>query len=126
MGSKGESRELIVVADDDPDIRLLIAHKLQDAGFAVEEAADGLETLRKVNALKPAVLVLDIGMPGLDGHAVMRIVRNHDPSPRVVFVSARATVEDRVAGLELGAVDYVTKPFQTIELVARVKAAARR
>jgi two-component system OmpR family response regulator len=126
VGSKGESRELIVVADDDPDIRLLIAHKLQDAGFAVEEAADGLETLRKVNALKPAVLVLDIGMPGLDGHAVMRIVRNHDPSPRVVFVSARATVEDRVAGLELGAVDYVTKPFQTIELVARVKAAARR
>lgn len=122
-----DDRPLAVVADDDEDIRRLVGFLLRRAEFRVEEAANGLEALRKVMSLEPDVVVLDINMPHLDGHAVMRILQsNEDRRQRVVFLSARTTVQDRLAGLELGAVDYVPKPFEGAELVARVRAALGR
>ncbi|HVU78036.1 MAG TPA: response regulator [Gaiellaceae bacterium] len=122
-----DDRPLAVVADDDEDIRRLVGFLLRRADFRVEEASNGLEALRKVMNLTPDIVVLDINMPHLDGHAVMRILQsNEERKQRVVFLSARATVQDRVAGLELGAVDYVPKPFEGAELVARVKAALER
>jgi DNA-binding response OmpR family regulator len=122
-----DDRPLAVVADDDEDIRRLVGFLLRRADFRVEEAANGLEALRKVMSLSPDVVVLDINMPHLDGHAVMRILQsNEERRQRVVFLSARSTVQDRVAGLELGAVDYVPKPFEGAELVSRVKAALAR
>jgi len=116
---------LVVVADDDDDIRLLVGLRLRRNGFDVVEAADGLEALKAIVAHDPDLVVLDVNMPGLDGHAVMRILNAKQGRTRVLFLSAQAGVQDRVAGLELGAVDYLGKPFDGAELVARVRAALR-
>ena len=121
-----EERPLVLLADDDADIRLLIGLRLRRSGFEVVEAADGLEALKAVVAHEPDLVVLDVNMPGLDGRAVLRILNAKESRPRVLFLSAQASVEDRVAGLELGAVDYLGKPFDGAELVARVRAALRR
>jgi DNA-binding response OmpR family regulator len=121
-----DERPLVLVADDDDDIRLLVALRLRRSGFDVVEAADGLEALKSVVANEPDLVVLDVSMPGLDGGAVLRILNARERSPRVLFLSARASVDDRIAGLELGAVDYLVKPFDGAELVARVRAALRR
>jgi DNA-binding response OmpR family regulator len=92
----------------------------------VIEAHDGLATLRAVTQHRPDVVVLDIGMPALDGRAVLRILQKMGPdAPLVIFLTAHALAENRVEGLELGAVDYVVKPFDTAELIARVGSAVR-
>jgi DNA-binding response OmpR family regulator len=122
-----EEAPLVVVADDDADIRALVSHRLQQAGYRTLEAADGLEALKVVLANRPNLLVLDVGMPGLDGKAVMRILATEaGPAQRVLFLSGRSTVSDRIEGLDLGAVDYLVKPFVAAELVARVRSALRR
>jgi two-component system, OmpR family, response regulator PrrA len=117
---------LILVADDDPDIVSFLVPSFEAAGMRVVEAHDGLETLRAVTAHRPEALVLDIGMPALDGKAVLRILQKlGGDAPAVIFLTAHALPENRVEGLELGAVDYVVKPFDTDELIARVGAAVR-
>ena len=117
---------LVLVADDDPDILSFVAPSLEDAGMEVIVAYNGLETLRGVTEHQPEVVVLDIGMPALDGKAVLRILQKLGPkAPLVLFLTAHALPENRVEGLELGAVDYVVKPFDTGELIARVAAAVR-
>jgi DNA-binding response OmpR family regulator len=123
--NQGEA-PLVLVADDDEDILSFLTPSLEDAGMNVVEAHDGLETLRAVTRHRPEVVVLDIGMPGLDGKAVLRIVKKlGDDAPSVLFLTAHALPENRVEGLQLGAVDYVVKPFDTDELIARVGAAVR-
>jgi two-component system response regulator MprA len=118
---------LVVIADDDADIRALVSTRLQQAGYRTIEAADGLEALKSVIANRPDLLVLDVCMPGLDGKAVMRILAAEEgPTQRVLFVSAHGTVSDRVEGLDLGALDYLAKPFVAAELLARVRSAIRR
>ena len=121
-----EDKPLVLVADDDPDIRSFVAPSLRIAHMHVIEARDGLEALRAVNAHHPAVVVLDIGMPGLDGKAVLRVLKGMGAdAPFVIFLTASGMPKDRVEGLRLGAVDYIVKPFNTEELIARVWAAVR-
>ncbi len=119
----GPSRVLVV--DDDPHLREVVAFALRQAGFEVEEAVNGREALAAVARAAPALIVLDLVMPELDGFEVCREVRKTSALP-IVFLSSRDDEVDRILGLELGGDDYVSKPFSPRELVARVKAVLRR
>jgi DNA-binding response OmpR family regulator len=119
-------RGLVVVAEDDPSVRSLIQLYLTRDGFGVETYTDGTATLQAALARRPVALVLDIGLPGMDGIEVCRRLRNGGDTTPVLFVTARDDEGDRVLGLELGADDYITKPFSPRELVARVHAVLRR
>jgi len=116
---------LVLVADDDAHIVELVSMYLNRNGYRVEAAYDGTETLRKARELKPDLLVLDIMMPGEDGIQVCRALARPGGVP-IIFLTARTSDIDKIAGLRLGADDYVTKPFNPHELVARVDAVLRR
>ena len=115
----------ILVADDEPHIREVICFALERAGMTTTTARNGSEALRSVQREAPSLIVLDIGMPELDGFEVCRQLRRSSDVP-VLFLSARDEEVDRIVGLELGGDDYVTKPFSPRELVARVKAILKR
>lgn len=115
----------ILVVDDDPHLREVLRYALARDGHDVEEARDGAEALRMATASRPDLLVLDIVMPGMDGLEACRELRKTSTVP-VVFLSSRDEELDRVLGLEMGGDDYLTKPFSTRELCARVKAVLRR
>jgi two-component system alkaline phosphatase synthesis response regulator PhoP len=115
----------ILVADDERHIVQLVKLYLSNEGYRVETAADGLEALEKARRLRPDLLVLDLMMPRLDGLEVCRRLRKESNVP-VIMLTARTDDVDKIVGLELGADDYVTKPFNPRELVARVKAVLRR
>jgi len=123
MAEPGE--RTIVVIEDDPNIADLVNLYLREAGFRVLLADTGQRGLDLVDQHRPALVVLDIGLPDLDGFEVCRRIRATSALP-VLFLTARDGEIDRVLGLELGADDYVTKPFSPRELVARVKAILRR
>ena len=115
---------VVLVADDDEVVRALAVRALEKAGYRVLKTSDGLETLKAMTHGKPELVLLDIGMPGLDGKAVMRIVsKMGDDAPTIVFFTAQDGEEARAEGLALGAADYITKPFHPGDLVARVGAA---
>lgn len=115
----------ILVADDDPDIAELVELHLAGEGFRVFKAYDGAEALNIFGREKIDLAILDIMMPGVDGIQVCKRIREFSTIP-VIMLSARDSEEDKVAGLEIGADDYVTKPFQKGELAARVKSQLRR
>lgn len=115
----------ILVVDDDPRLREVVRYALSRAGFSIREAGDGAAALRAVAEREPALIVLDVLMPELDGIEVCRTLRRTSDVP-IVFLSSRGEELDRVLGLELGGDDYLTKPFSTRELVSRVKAVLRR
>jgi DNA-binding response OmpR family regulator len=115
----------IVVAEDDASIRELVVHHLRREGFRCEEAPDGPAALRWARA-GADLLVLDLGLPVVDGFEVVRTLRREGHELPILVLSARADEIDRVVGLEIGADDYVTKPFSPREIVARVKAIGRR
>jgi DNA-binding response OmpR family regulator len=115
----------VLVVDDEPRIVELARDYLEHAGFAVLTAIDGPSALRAARTRKPDILVLDLGLPGMDGLDVARTLRRESSVP-IVMLTARDDELDRVLGLEIGADDYVTKPFSPRELVARVKAHLRR
>ncbi len=125
MTSESGDADLILVADDDEHIVELLSMYLKRAGYRVEAACDGDETLRRVRELHPALLVLDIMMPGPDGLQVCRALRRRSNVP-IVLLTARTSDVDKIAGLRFGADDYVTKPFNPDELLARVDAVLRR
>ena len=116
---------MILVADDDPQIRDVVRIALTQAGYAVAEANDGRAALETAEGLRPDLIILDIGMPEMDGLDVCRMLRKSSDVP-ILFLTARADEIDRVVGLELGADDYVSKPFSPRELVARVRAILKR
>lgn len=116
---------LILVADDDQHIVDLVSLYLRKAGYRVETAFDGEETLRKIAEQRPDLIVLDVMMPGPDGLQICRSLRRRSDVP-IVLLTARSSDIDKVAGLRFGADDYVTKPFNPDELVARVEAILRR
>jgi len=115
----------ILVVDDEPKIVLLARDYLEHAGFTVLTAGDGPSALQTARVRRPDLIVLDLGLPGLDGLEVMRSIRASGSTP-IVVLTARDTELDKLLGLELGADDYVTKPFSPRELVARVRAVLRR
>ena len=117
---------LVLVVEDEPPIADLVRGYLEREGLRVRLAGDGLAALEAVAAQRPAVVLLDVGLPGLDGTQVCRRMREGGDWTPVLFVTARDDEVDRVLGLELGADDYVTKPFSPRELVARVRAVLRR
>ena len=119
------ARVLVLVVDDDPHIREVVRFALKTAGYATEESADGAAALADFRRLKPDLVVLDVGLPELDGHEVCRALRAEAQTP-IVFLSSRQEEVDRILALELGGDDYVVKPFSPRELVARIRAVLRR
>ena len=115
----------ILIVDDEPKIAALARDYLEHAGFAVVTATDGRTALETIARAKPDLVVLDLGLPEIDGLEVTREVRRNSTLP-IVMLTARDDEIDKIVGLELGADDYLTKPFSPRELVARVKAVLRR
>ena len=115
----------ILVVEDEPQIAALVRDYLEHAGFAVLTAADGAAALATFRARRPDALVLDLGLPRVDGLDVVRAIRRDSTVP-ILILTARGDETDRVTGLELGADDYVVKPFSPKELVARIRAVLRR
>lgn len=120
--------ERILVVDDDPDILAVVKINLELEGYEVDTAEDGREAVDKAMIEAPELILLDIMMPRMDGLTALRRIRSHGTTGNtsVILLTARGLPEDRVKGLELGADDYITKPFDISELVARVKAVLRR
>jgi two-component system response regulator RegX3 len=116
---------LILVVDDEPSYRDALAVALQREGFLVETAADGPEALARFDAARPALVLLDVMLPRISGIDVCRELRARSRVP-IIMVTAKNSEIDAVVGLEVGADDYVTKPFRLRELIARVRAALRR
>ena len=119
------AEQTVVIVEDDPSISDLVDLYLRQAGFRVLQAPNGERGLELVHQHHPALVILDIGLPGIDGLEVCRRLRATTSVP-VLFLTARDGELDRIIGLELGADDYVTKPFSPREIVARVKAILRR
>ncbi len=117
--------QTILVVDDEPQIVKVVRGYLEQAGFRVVTASDGPAALAQYRHEKPDLVVLDLNLPGLDGLDVARQIRARDATP-IVMLTARADESDRLVGLELGADDYVLKPFSPKEVVARVRAVLRR
>jgi two-component system, OmpR family, response regulator len=120
-----EQGDLILLVDDDPEIRQLIGDFLTQHGFRVAVAADGAEMDRRIGAERPALIVLDLMLPGEDGLSICRRLSASAPIP-VIMLSALGEETDRIVGLELGADDYLPKPCSPRELLARVRAVLRR
>jgi DNA-binding response OmpR family regulator len=115
----------ILVVDDESNIRDLVTLYLAKEGFVIESAADGREAVARFAQVQPSLVILDVMMPGMDGFDVCRELRREHDVP-VLMLTARNEDIDKIVGLELGADDYMTKPFNPRELVARVKAILRR
>jgi len=115
----------ILVVEDEPAIARLVRDYLEQAGYDVVVTGDGNEAIRRARSTPPDLVVLDLGLPGRDGLDVTRELRRSSDVP-IIVVTARGEETDRIVGLELGADDYVTKPFSPKELVARVRAVFRR
>jgi DNA-binding response OmpR family regulator len=118
----------IFVIEDDPDISRLVRHHLENVGFMVKVFASGTTVIAESERQRPSLFILDIMVPGKDGLELCRLIRQAQslaPIP-VIFLTAKSSEADRVLGLELGADDYIVKPFSPRELVARVKAVLRR
>jgi DNA-binding response OmpR family regulator len=120
------SSELILLVDDEPNIVQLSRLYLERDGFHIESVGDGLEALSTIQRLHPSLVILDIMLPQLDGLEVCRRLRAENNFTPILFLTARDEDIDRILGLEMGADDYLTKPFNPRELVARVKAILRR
>jgi len=114
----------VLVVDDEPQIAEIARDYLRLAGFDVIVAGDGVRALEAARGRRPDLVVLDLGLPGLDGTEVARTLRKESDIP-IIMLTARVTEDDRLQGLEIGADDYVTKPFSPRELVARVRAGPR-
>ncbi|WP_437073837.1 response regulator transcription factor [Streptomyces sp. enrichment culture] len=121
----GPSPARVLVVDDDPTVSEVVAGYLDRAGYAVDRAGDGPTALTRAAAHRPDLVVLDLMLPGMDGLEVCRRLRGHGPVP-VIMLTARGDEDDRILGLEVGADDYVTKPFSPRELVLRVESVLRR
>ena len=121
-----QSRGLVVVVEDEPAIADIERLYLSEAGYGVHVERDGASGLAAIRSMRPVVVILDVGLPTMDGIEICRALRAADDWTPVIFVTARDDEVDRVLGLELGADDYLTKPFSPRELVARVRGLLRR
>ena len=124
-GSRREPSHRILLVDDEPRLIRLMRLNLEHAGYQVSEAADGQQALDQLRDTLPDLILLDVMMPELDGFEALKLIREISSVP-VIMLTARGQEDDRVRGLELGADDYVTKPFSPRELMSRVRAVLRR
>ncbi|MGI8476981.1 MAG: response regulator [Thermomicrobiales bacterium] len=115
----------ILIVDDEPIVREVVAQYLKNDGFTVEEAGDGLEAVKRFTSARPDLVLLDLMLPGIDGIEVCRRIRAQSNVP-IIMVTAKTEETDTIIGLGVGADDYIAKPFSPRELVARVKAVLRR
>lgn len=118
-------KSVVLVADDDPQLLRLVTRNLQLEGYETLSVSDGQQVLDLIEARMPDVLLLDVMMPQLDGFSVTERIRQYSPVP-IIIVTARGQEQDKIRGLDLGADDYLTKPFGVEELLARVRAVLRR
>jgi DNA-binding response OmpR family regulator len=118
--------ETILIVEDEPSLQETLAYNLQKQGYTIETSGNGRDALETARRLKPDLLLLDIMLPGLNGIEVCKTLRRESFHAPIIMLTARDDEIDRVVGLEIGADDYVTKPFSMRELVARVKAQLRR
>ena len=117
----------LLVADDDDDILSFLVPELKSEGYRVHVVHNGVEALRLLLRQQPDLAILDVGMPGLDGTAVARILQTKGvDAPPIMFLSARAMPAERALGLSTGAIDYMTKPFEMSELLTRIRNALRK
>ncbi|MCC7106975.1 MAG: response regulator transcription factor [Chloroflexi bacterium] len=116
----------ILVVEDDSAVRLSLRLAGEKEGFAVSEAVDGPEAIERLAQQRPDLVILDLMLPGVSGFDVCRTIHQRDPSLPVIILTARGDEVDKVVGLEMGADDYITKPFSPRELIARVRAVLRR
>ncbi len=116
----------ILLVEDDDDLAVGLKTALQNEGFAVNRVALGRDALGAVAAAVPDIVILDIGLPDIDGLTVLQRIRKTLPDLPVIILTARATLDDKVAGLDCGADDYLAKPFETEELLARLRVMQRR
>ena len=123
--SEGETRQKILVADDEASIRRILETRLKMVGYDVVTAEDGEEAVEVFNKTNPDLVVLDVMMPKMDGYGVTREIRRTSDVP-IIILTALGDVSERITGLELGADDYVIKPFSPRELMARIKAVCER
>jgi DNA-binding response OmpR family regulator len=120
-----DKQKTILVVDDEETIREVVRRYLEREGFLVQEAADGYETLALIKKYPPDLIVLDLMLPGIDGLSLTQHIR-HDRQIPIIMLTAKSEPTDRIRGLDLGADDYVTKPFSPQEIVSRVRAVLRR
>ncbi|POX41304.1 DNA-binding response regulator [Streptomyces sp. Ru73] len=123
---QGETSARILIVDDEPAVREALRRSLAFEGYATEEAVDGLDAVEKVAAFRPELIVLDVLMPRMDGLTAARRLRASGLTVPILMLTARDTVGDRVTGLDAGADDYLVKPFELDELLARIRALLRR
>ncbi len=118
----------IYIVEDEKDIADIIRHYLKNAGYTVEEFDDGEKALRRIHVSVPDLLLLDLMLPGMDGLELCRLLRSEPATKKlpIIMLTAKGEETDKIVGLEMGADDYITKPFSPKELVARVKALFRR
>jgi two-component system, OmpR family, response regulator len=126
VGLSRDDRARLLVIDDELTILELLSESLRFAGFDVVSAANGTEAVRAAARERPDLVLLDVMLPDGDGFEVLRQIRARGPRIPVIFLSARGTVHDRVAGLTLGGDDYIAKPFSLDEVLARIQAVLRR
>jgi DNA-binding response OmpR family regulator len=125
-GAMTDARGLVVIVEDERAIADLQRLYLTEAGFGVHIERDGIAGLAAIRRLRPVAVILDVGLPGLDGIEICRRLRESGDWTPIIFVTARDDEVDRILGIELGADDYLTKPFSPRELVARLKSLLRR
>lgn len=123
---EGDEKMRILVAEDEQDLNRLLCRTLERAGYSVDACYDGEQALDYLLGAEYDCLLLDVMMPKKDGHAVLRTVRAQGSATPVIFLTARDSVCDRIEGLDLGADDYLVKPFDFDELLARIRAATRK
>ncbi|NTW28323.1 MAG: response regulator transcription factor [Coriobacteriia bacterium] len=116
----------LLVVEDDPIIRQTVQYSLKRAGFTVHAVSDGGEALEAAARIQPDLILLDLMLPGMDGYEIAERLRRTDKETAIIMVTALDTERDKVRGLDVGADDYITKPFSTEELLARVRANLRR
>lgn len=115
----------VLVVEDDPGVQKYLKELLLDNGFSVQSASDGVQALNSIQKLVPDLVILDLGLPNMSGEAVCMEIRKKYPDLRIIILTAKDGVADIIQGLNLGADDYITKPFVADELLARIKARLR-
>lgn len=120
------SEKRLLLVEDEPGLQLALNDRLTSEGYAVETAADGITAIARATGEPFDIIVLDVMLPGKDGFDVAKTIRSQGVQTPILMLTARSQVVDRVVGLKLGADDYLTKPFETIELLARIEALLRR